>query len=101
LVAVVSPYGLAPPGAIERIKRLFGVGEGWHTSAESSPDGLFILLGEGVKPGRLIAEAGSPDIAPTLCYLLSLPVAQYMEGSVLVDAVEPEFLAEHSLRVVD
>ncbi len=101
LVAVVSPYGLAPPGAIERIKRLFGGGEDWHTSAESSPDGLFILLGGGVEPGRLVAEASSPDVAPTLCYLLGLPVAQYMEGSVLVDAVEPEFLAEHALRVVD
>ena len=101
LVAVVSPYGLAPPGGIERIKRLFGGGEDWHTSAESSPDGLFILLGEGVEPGRLVAEASSPDVAPTLCYLLGLPVAQYMEGSVLVDAVEPEFLAEHPLRVVD
>ena len=101
LVAVVSPYGLAPPGAIERIKRLFGGGEDWHTSAESSPDGLFILLGGGVEPGRLVAEASSPDVVPTLCYLLGLPVAQYMEGSVLVDAVDPSFLAEHPLRVVD
>ena len=101
LVAVVSPYGLAPPGAVERIKRLFGGGEDWHTSAESCPNGLFILLGEGVEPGRLITEARPPDVAPTLCYLLGLPVAQYMEGSVLVDAVEPGFLAEHPLRVVD
>jgi alkylhydroperoxidase family enzyme len=101
LVAVVSPYGLAPPGPFERIKRLFGGGEDWHTSAESCPNGLFILLGEGVGPGRRVAEAHIPDVAPTLCYLLALPVAQYMEGSVLVDAVEPAFLAEHPLRVVD
>jgi hypothetical protein len=101
LVAVVSPYGLAPPGPFERIKRLFGGGEDWHTSAESCPDGLFILLGEGVGRGRRVAEAHIPDVAPTLCYLLVLPVAQYMEGSVLVDAIEPDFLAEHPLRVVD
>jgi len=42
-----------------------------------------------------------PDVAPTLCYLLGLPVAQYMEGSVVVAAVTPSFLAEHPLRVVD
>jgi hypothetical protein len=36
-----------------------------------------------------------------VCYLLGLPVAQYMEGGVIVDAVEPEFLAENPLRVVD
>jgi len=101
LVAVVSPFGLAPPGSFERIKRLFGGGESWHTSAEGSPDGLFILLGEGVDPGHRLPPANPPDVAPTLCYLLGLPVAQYMEGSVVVSAVTPSFLAEHPLRVVD
>jgi len=37
----------------------------------------------------------------TLCYLLGLPVAQYMEGSVVVGMVTPSFLEEHPLRVVD
>ena len=101
LVAVVSPFGLAPPGSFERLKRLFGGGESWHTSAEGSPDGLFILLGDGVDPGRQVQPANPPDVAPTLCYLLGLPVAQYMEGSVAVSAVTPSFLAEHPLRVVD
>ena len=101
LVAVVSPFGLAPPGSFERIKRLFGGGGEWHTSAEGSPDGLFILLGEGVDPGGRVPSVSPPDVAPTLCYLLGLPVAQYMEGSVAVSAVTPAYLAEHPLRVVD
>jgi len=101
LVAVVSPFGLAPPGSFERMKRLFGGGESWHTSAEGSPEGLFILLGEGVDPGGRVQSVKPPDVAPTLCYLLGLPVAQYMEGSVVVAAVTPSFLAEHPLRVVD
>jgi hypothetical protein len=41
------------------------------------------------------------DVAPTLCYLLGLPVAQYMEGDIIVDAIEAEYLASHLLRVVD
>jgi hypothetical protein len=101
LVAVVSPFGLAPPGSFERMKRLFGGGESWHTSAEGSPPGLFILLGEGTDPGRRVSPVNPPDIAPTLCYLLGLPVAQYMEGSVVVGMVTPSFLEEHPLRVVD
>jgi hypothetical protein len=101
LIAVVSPFGLAPPGSFERIKRLFGGGESWHTSAEGSPEGLFILLGEGVDSGRRVPSVNAPDVAPTLCYLLGLPVAQYMEGSVIVSAVTPSFLADHPLRVVD
>jgi hypothetical protein len=101
LIAVVSPYGLAPPGSFERLKRTFGGGDDWHTSAESSPDGLFILLGDGVDPGRRVPAASPPDVVPTLCYLLGLPVAQYMEGSVIVGMMEPSFVEEHPLRVVD
>jgi len=101
LVAVVSPYGLSPPGPFERIKRLFGGGESWHTSAEACPDGLLVLLGEGVAIGRRAPPATPPDVAPTLCYLLGLPVAQYMEGGVVVGAVAATFLEEHPLRVVD
>jgi len=101
IVAVVSPYGFAPPGAFERLKRLFGGGEDWHTSAESCPDGLMVVLGEGVDGAMRGPRAAPPDVAPTLCYLLGLPVAQYMEGSVLVDIIEPAFLTEHPLRVVE
>jgi hypothetical protein len=101
LVAVVSPFGLAPPGSLERMKRLFGGGESWHTSAEGSPAGLFILLGEGTDSGRRVPPVNPPDVAPTLCYLLGLPVAQYMEGSVVVGMVMPSFLEEHPLRVID
>ncbi len=101
VVAVVSPYGFAPPGSFERMKRLFGGGGKWQTSAESCPDGLLVVLGDGVNAAMRGPRATPPDVAPTLCYLLGLPVAQYMEGSVLVDIIEPTFLAEHPLRVVD
>lgn len=101
VVAVVSPYGFAPPGSFERLKRMFGGGGDWHTSAESCPDGLLVVLGGGVNAAMRGPRATPPDVAPTLCYLLGMPVAQYMEGSVLVDIIEPSFLTEHPLRVVD
>ena len=100
-IAVVSPYGLEPPWLFERMRRLLGGGGAWHTSAERCPDGVFMLLGEAVPPGRRATAATLPDVAPTLCYLLGLPVAQYMEGGVLVDAVDPTYLSQHPLRVVD
>jgi len=101
LVAVVSPYGLAPPGSWERLRRLLGFGGDWRTSPEDSPDGLLLLFGDGVSGGDRFAEVKTIDIAPTLCYLLGLPVAQYMEGGVILDAVEDQYLADHPLRVVD
>jgi len=100
-VALVSPYGLAPPDSLERLRRLLGMGDDWRTSAETCPDGLLLLAGEGVPENRRFSVAQMADVAPTLCYLLGLPVPQYMEGGIIVDAVEPEFLASHPLRVVD
>lgn len=75
------PLGFAPHGSFERIKRLFCGGESWHTSAGGSPDGLFILLGNGVNPEPRAQLAPPPDVRPTLSYLFGLPVAQYMEGA--------------------
>lgn len=101
LVAVVSPYGLAAPGSWERLKRLLGAGGTWHTSARSCPDGILILLGNGVVPGQRMKPAQLVDVTPTLCYLLHLPVAQSMEGRVILDAIDPHYLAVTPLRVVD
>jgi hypothetical protein len=101
LVVVVSPYGLEPPGSWERLRRLLGIGGTWRMSAEGSPDGLLLLRGVGVRRAARFGAVRVTDVAPTVCYLLGLPVAQYMEGRVLVEAVEPEFLATHPLRIVD
>lgn len=101
LVVVVSPYGFDAPGPFERLLRLLGLGGGWRATAAGSPDGAVILVGRGVVPDHLMQRVMLPDVAPTLCYLVGLPVTQSMEGRVILDAVEPDFLAEHPLQVVD
>lgn len=101
LVAVVSPYGLAPPSSYERLRRTLGFGGTWRTSADECPDGALLLRGKGVPQGKRIVAAHLVDVAPTLCYLLGLPVAQYMEGGVIIDGIGQEYLANHPLRVVD
>ncbi len=101
LFVVASPYGLAPPGSWERIQRLLGSDEDWRTSAESCPDGLLLVAGPGVRIGGRFDSAAIKDLAPTLCFLLNLPVAQYMEGRVVLDAIDRSYLETHPLRVVD
>ena len=101
LAAVVSPYGLAPPDAVERLRRLLGVGGDWRTSAETCPDGVLMLVGDGVAAGERFSPVRLEDLAPTLCYLLDLPLAQYMEGRVILDAIDPDWLRDHPLRVVE
>jgi len=101
LVAVVSPYGLDPPDSWERLRRLLGFGAGWTTTARSCPDGVLVLLGQGVREGHRLSRAQLTDVVPTLCYLTGLPIARYMEGRVVLDAVDPAFVAGHPLRVLD
>jgi len=100
-VAVVAPYGLAPPTPWERLQRLLGLGGTWRVSPNTNPDGVLLLAGPGVAAGQRFAGARLADVAPTLCYLLGLPTAQYMEGGIIVDAIAPEFLATQPLRVAE
>jgi hypothetical protein len=101
LVVLASPYGFAPPNSWERLRRILGFGGDWRSSADDCPDGVVLLRGTGVLQGARFVEARMADLAPTLCYLLGLPVAQYMEGRVLVEAVDERFLESHQLSVVD
>ncbi|NOZ77968.1 MAG: hypothetical protein GXP48_02065 [Acidobacteria bacterium] len=101
MIALVSPYGLAPPDSLERLLRLLGAGHRWHTSPKSCPNGVVVLEGPGVIPGGRLEPSQLPDVAPTLCYLLGLPVAQYMNGRVILGAIEPSYLEATPLRVVD
>jgi len=58
-------------------------------------NGTFILWGPGIRKGRLLGPAQIVDVAPTAMYLLGEPVPKTMDGRVLIDAFEHEFLAEH------
>jgi hypothetical protein len=100
-VVVVSPYGLAPPEPWERLRRLLGIGGSWRVSPESNPDGVLMLAGPGILAGHRFEGARLVDVAPTLCYLVGLPTAQYMEGGIVVDAIESDFLATHPMRVAE
>ena len=60
----------------------------WHDE-----EGIFILSGPAARPGtRLAARATLFDIAPTILYLLGLPVAEEMPGRVFLPALDPGFV---------
>jgi hypothetical protein len=95
LLAVVSPYGAAPPGPWRRLRSLGRLPlEGVLTGRA---DGVLLLRGEGVRAGSLVNDAAIDDVAPTLLYALGLPVGRDMDGRALTDAFEPGFLAAHPL----
>jgi hypothetical protein len=53
-----------------------------------SLDALLVIAGPGVKQGTLVERrVGLEDIAPTLSYLLRLPMPQDAEGGVIYQAL--------------
>lgn len=58
--------------------------------------GVLIAAGGPIRRGAKV-EAGVRDIAPTVLALLGLPIPRDMEGRVLKEILEPEFLARHPL----
>lgn len=58
-------------------------------------NGLFILKDGRVQPGHHPAAAHITDLAPTLFYLLGLPVPNSMDGRILLDCFDPAWAAAH------
>ncbi len=100
ILVVVSGYGMEPVPLWRRV--LAGVGlvspmTGTHAAA---PDGFLLVLGDGVRSGAAIQGASVLDVAPTLLYLMGLPVARDMEGRVLTEIVDDEFARTHPLTFI-
>jgi tetratricopeptide (TPR) repeat protein len=66
----------------------------WHDLV-----GVFAARGPAIRKGE-VPTVTLYDIAPTLLYLLGLPVAQDMPGKVLEKAIDPAFLSAHPVRQV-
>jgi hypothetical protein len=100
VLVVVSGHGLAPTPLW---RRLVGVLTGTSVGAATrngAPDGVLLVVGEGIRPGAAPARASVLDVAPTLLYLLGLPVARDMEGRVLTEMLEPAFARQNPVTFI-
>jgi hypothetical protein len=70
---------------------------GTHAGA---PDGVLLAVGDGIRAGAVLQDASVLDVAPTILYLMGLPVARDMEGRVLTEIIEEEFTRAHHLSFV-
>lgn len=62
-------------------------------------NGFIIISGPGIRKTEV--KASVVDITPTVLYLLDLPVAQDMDGTVLKNVFERELLLNKPLRYID
>jgi predicted AlkP superfamily phosphohydrolase/phosphomutase len=100
VLVVVSGHGLAPTPLW---RRLVGVLTGTAVGAAShagAPDGVLFIAGEGIRPGSAPAGASVLDVAPTLLYLMGLPVARDMEGRVLTEILDPTFAEQNPVTFI-
>lgn len=58
-------------------------------------EGIYIAYGPGIRKGGLGATHDIYDIAPTLLYMLGLPVAVDFDGEIMADLFEPGFLEKN------
>lgn len=56
-------------------------------------NGIFIANGSDIRPGIKIKDAKIIDIVPTLLYLMGLPIPDDLDGEVLKNIFQPQFLS--------
>jgi predicted AlkP superfamily phosphohydrolase/phosphomutase len=62
-------------------------------------DGIFVAYGPDVRPGVALPTRPIEDVAPTVLYLLGLPLDADMDGQVVTEAIGPERLAVQPIAV--
>jgi predicted AlkP superfamily phosphohydrolase/phosphomutase len=68
------------------------------TTGHHLMNGLFFVNGPAIKANHEILGMQMQDVAPTVLYALGLPVPEWMDGKVAVDAFEPAHLGQHPVQ---
>jgi predicted AlkP superfamily phosphohydrolase/phosphomutase len=100
VLLVVSGYGMEPVPHWRRLLSALTGNSGMTGTHTSAPDGFILAVGDGIRAGATFRQASVLDVAPTILYLMSLPVARDMEGRVATEVVSEEFARAHPLTFI-
>src|SRR5262249_36938239 len=71
-------------------------GDAWITGTHAdAPDGVMLAMGDGIRGGATLRSASVLDLAPTILYLMGLPIARDMEGRILTEMLQDDFMRAH------
>lgn len=89
-------YTVSPGVVLKTIPRLELEQSESNTRANARhlPNGILLMRGKGIRPGRKIDGAQIMDLAPTILYTMGLPVPTDMDGKVLESAYHESLLLE-------
>jgi hypothetical protein len=71
-----------------------------HSGLPESHIGIFSLTGRGVRRDVRLETVDVHDFAPTVAYLLGLPIAEDLPGEVVTDAFRQSWLRRHPIETV-
>jgi hypothetical protein len=100
-IFVTSSHGMEPAPMPERLLLpVIGI-EPVPGSHERDPGGFLFAAGPGVRAGNPFGRGGLADVAPTALYLLGLPIARDIDGSILDALLQPEAMTERPAVIID
>jgi hypothetical protein len=77
------------------------MGDPWLSGTHAdAPDGLLMAVGDGIRPGATLHAGSVLDLAPTMLYLMGLPVARDMEGRVLAEILQDDFMRSNPVTFI-
>jgi predicted AlkP superfamily phosphohydrolase/phosphomutase len=88
-------FGHADFGASQVVEPIVGM------SGHHRPNGIALLAGPGIKPGTQLEEANIVDLVPTILYSMGMAIPSDMDGRVLTEAFEPEYLSSFEIQHSD
>lgn len=69
---------------------------GWH-----SKYAIIIISGKDIQQNKVMGTATIYDVTPTILYYMGLPVAEDMDGKVLVEGIEDDYLKKNPVKYID
>jgi len=72
-----------------------------HISGQHRMKGILLMAGEQIKCGLTIEGASLLDITPTVLHLLGYPITKDIDGRVLTQALDDDFLRKNPIRYID
>ncbi len=69
-------------------------------SGDHRAEGIFIASGPAIRSGHTLTPAHITDLAPTILYLLGVPIPDDMDGQVLLAAIEPAYQDSHPVQTL-
>jgi predicted AlkP superfamily phosphohydrolase/phosphomutase len=100
VLLVVSAHGMEPLPPWRRLAAWMTGQRAPSGTHAGAPDGVLLAVGDGIRAGAVLDNASILDVAPTILYLMGLPVARDMDGRVLTEMIEEDFTRAHHLSFV-